>query len=500
MGSPFGFINMSAPISFKAGVGRGKVGKVAKPVPIVPAKNKPVSDSKNPKDAKELFLRRIQMCCVTYDYSDDNKDAKAKSERLTALQELKEFLNDSKNVATYVLPHLEHVVEMVKKNIFRPLPMDKKSGDKLGPSEGGGIEDEDIVIDPAWPHLQGVYEFFFELIVCEVTDVKSIKVFITPSFVQEFLQLFDSEEPRERDYLKNVLHRLYAKLVPRRKMIRKAITDCFLTMIHETQRFNGASELLDILASIISGFAVPLREEHVMFFRNVIIPLHKVQTSHLFHEQLLRCSMLFLSKDHALAVLLVEGLLRYWPFGNSPKETLFLAELNDVIEVCELSKLEPLVPKMFKRLIKCISGPQLQVSDRAMQFFENDYFLGILRTFKQVTFPMIVPVIVELADTHWHKILLESFNALKVILKEIDPVAFERALQGAVVKENSLNCMHNLPKRKNIEGQWDILMKKAKGIDPDFNAPVLPYVEFHVVGLHNMNSIALTSNNLVPPV
>ena len=238
---------MSGPISFKAGtgVGRGKIGKGVKQVASIPVKGKTVSESRNPKDAKELFLRRIQMCSVTYDYSDDNKDARAKSERLTALQELREFLNDSKNVATYVLPHLEQVVEMVRKNIFRPLPMDKKSADKLGPSEGG-LEDEDIIMAPAWPHIQGVYEFFFELIVSEVTDVKSIKVYITPAFIQEFLQLFDSEEPRERDYLKNVLHRLYAKLVPRRKMIRKAITDCFLTMIHDTQRFNGAGELLDI--------------------------------------------------------------------------------------------------------------------------------------------------------------------------------------------------------------------------------------------------------------
>ena len=64
-----------------------------------------------------------------------------------------------------------------------------------------------------------------------------------------------------------------------------------------------------------------------------------------------------------------------------------------------------------------------------MCFFENDYFLGILRTYKQITFPMVVPVIVELAETHWHKILQESLNALKVILREIDPVAFDKALQ-----------------------------------------------------------------------
>ena len=137
------------------------------------------------------------------------------------------------------------------------------------------MEEEENLVDPAWPHLQPVYEFFLQLIVNEGAEVKSLKVHITPSFIQEFLELFDSEEPREREYLKNILHRLYAKLVPRRKMIRKAINDCFYSLIHETFKFNEASELLDILASIISGFAVPLREEHIIFFKNVIIPLHK---------------------------------------------------------------------------------------------------------------------------------------------------------------------------------------------------------------------------------
>ena len=152
---------MLDPISLKAGTGveREKIVKGVNSAAFIPVKGKTVSESRNPEDAKEFFLRRIQICSVTYDYSDDNKDVRAKSERLTALQELREFLNDSKNVATYVLPHLEQVLEMVRKNIYRPLPMDKKSADKLSPSEGG-LEDEDIIIDPAWPHIQGVYGFF----------------------------------------------------------------------------------------------------------------------------------------------------------------------------------------------------------------------------------------------------------------------------------------------------------------------------------------------------
>jgi serine/threonine-protein phosphatase 2A regulatory subunit B' len=43
--------------------------------------------------------------------------------------------------------------------------------------------------------------------------------------------------------------------------------------------------------------------------------------------------MLFLSKDPALSTLLVEGLLRFWPFANSAKEVMFLNELLEVIKL-----------------------------------------------------------------------------------------------------------------------------------------------------------------------
>ena len=66
--------------------------------------------------------------------------------------------------------------------------------------------------------------------------------------------------------------------------IRLSTDSQIYSLIHETHKFNGAAELLDILASIISGFAVPLRDEHVIFFKNVIIPLHKVQTCSQFYE------------------------------------------------------------------------------------------------------------------------------------------------------------------------------------------------------------------------
>lgn len=118
------------------------------------------------------------------------------------------MLGDQKNVATLIVPNLDEVMQMIEKNIFRPLPNLKKTN--LGFSDAG-VEQEDE-IDPAWPHLQGIYEFFLNLVINEAVDVKALKLYVTPQFVQEFLELFDSEESVERDYLKNILHKLYAKV------------------------------------------------------------------------------------------------------------------------------------------------------------------------------------------------------------------------------------------------------------------------------------------------
>lgn len=161
--------------------------------------------------------------------------------------------------------------------------------------------------------------------------------------------------------------------------MRKIMDQTFQILIHETHKFNGASEILDILASIISGFAVPLRNEHIQFFNNIIIPLHKVQTNPQFFEQLMRCSMLFLTKDRSLSVPLLEAFLKYWPFAATEKEILFLTELKEVLEIVDPKEISHLIPRLFKRLMKCIGGDNMHVCDRAMCFFENEYFLNLVR-------------------------------------------------------------------------------------------------------------------------
>ena len=48
----------------------------------------------------------------------------------------------------------------------------------------------------------------------------------------QLLELFDSEDPRERDFLKTVLHRIYGKFLGLRAYIRKHINHIFLKYVY----------------------------------------------------------------------------------------------------------------------------------------------------------------------------------------------------------------------------------------------------------------------------
>lgn len=75
---------------------------------------------------------------------------------------------------------------------------------------------------------------------------------------EKLLDLFDSEDPRERDFLKTVLHRIYGKFLGLRAFIRKQINNIFLRFVYETEHFNGVGELLEILGRLVEYYLDPL--------------------------------------------------------------------------------------------------------------------------------------------------------------------------------------------------------------------------------------------------
>ena len=272
-----------------------------KPIPSLldslPAGNAANAPASPPSAAQQqLFIHKLRLCCITFDWSKDetannnppaaaaassptsfaaptpapstvplnSKDARAKESKRVQLLELLEYIGKVKNL--YNDTTLAELMHMIAANLFRALPPRS--------SELPSDEDEPVY-EPSWSHLQIVYELFLRFIVNNDIDVRTLKRHIHAPFVLHLLELFDSEDHRERDYLKTILHRIYAKFMSLRAFIRKAINHVFFIFIYEHDRHNGIAELLEILGSIINGFALPLKHEHKLFLKKVLIPMHK---------------------------------------------------------------------------------------------------------------------------------------------------------------------------------------------------------------------------------
>uniref|UniRef100_T1GTU3 Serine/threonine protein phosphatase 2A regulatory subunit n=1 Tax=Megaselia scalaris TaxID=36166 RepID=T1GTU3_MEGSC len=140
----------------------------------------------------------------------------------------------------------------------------------------------------------------------------------------------------------------------------KQINNIFLRFIYETEHFNGVGELLEILGSIINGFALPLKAEHKQFLVKVLLPLHKVKCLSLYHAQLAYCIVQFLEKDATLTEPVVRGLLKFWPKTCSQKEVMFLGEIEEILDVIDPPQFVKIQEPLFRQIARCVSSPHFQ--------------------------------------------------------------------------------------------------------------------------------------------
>jgi serine/threonine-protein phosphatase 2A regulatory subunit B' len=123
-------------------------------------------------------------------------------------------------------------------------------------------DEDEPHLEEAWPHLQLVYELLLKFILTPHLKPDQVMKHINNQFINCFLELFDSEDPRERDYLKTILHRIFGKFMVLRSYIKSQIMNVLFKVVYEMEPHNGLTELLEILSSITSGLVVPLRQEH----------------------------------------------------------------------------------------------------------------------------------------------------------------------------------------------------------------------------------------------
>ncbi|XP_032584042.2 LOW QUALITY PROTEIN: serine/threonine-protein phosphatase 2A 56 kDa regulatory subunit gamma isoform [Drosophila mojavensis] len=363
------------------------------------------------QEREELFLQKLRQCCTLFDFSEPLSDLKWKEVKRAALHEMVEYLSNQNGVITENI--YPEAINMFSVNLFRTLPPSSNpNGAEFDP------EEDEPTLESSWPHLQLVYELFLRFLESPDFQPNIAKRYIDHQFVLQLLDLFDSEDPRERDFLKTVLHRIYGKFLGLRAFIRKQINNVFYRFIYETEHHNGIAELLEILGSIINGFALPLKEEHKQFLLKVLLPLHKAKSLSVYHPQLTYCVVQFLEKDPSLSEAVIKSLLKFWPKTHSPKEVMFLNEVEELLDVIEPAEFQKVMVPLFRQIAKCVSSPHFQVAERALYYWNNEYIMSLIADNSQTILPIMFPALNRNSKTHWNKTIHGLiYNALKLFME-----------------------------------------------------------------------------------
>lgn len=135
----------------------------------------------------------------------------------------------------------------------------------------------------------------------------------------------------------------------------------------------------------------------------------------------------------------IMSLLKFWPKVHSPKEGMFLNELEEILDVIEPAEFTKVMVPLFRQLSKCVSSPHFQVrcpalpsffhfvawttmtvsthlppssrpqvAERALYYWNNEYIMSLISDNANIILPIMFPALYKNSKSHWNKWVLSS--------------------------------------------------------------------------------------------
>ncbi|KAF8049276.1 hypothetical protein N665_2252s0005, partial [Sinapis alba] len=117
-----------------------------------------------------LFIKKLTICCVVFDFTDPSKNLREKEIKRQTLLELVDYISTVSTKFTDAA--MQEIAKVAVVNLFREFPSVNHEGKMLETLDG---DDEEPALEPAWPHLQVVYELLLRFVASSMTDAKLAK-------------------------------------------------------------------------------------------------------------------------------------------------------------------------------------------------------------------------------------------------------------------------------------------------------------------------------------
>jgi hypothetical protein len=115
----------------------------------------------------------------------------------------------------------------------------------------------------------------------------------------------------------------------------------------------------------------------------------------------------------------VLGLLRFWPKVNSTKEVMFLNEVEDIFEVMDPAEFAKVQEPLFHQLAKSVASPHFQVAERALYFWNNEYFCNLVSDNVEIILPIMFAPLYENSKGHWNRLVSRQWSIVTLMTNDL---------------------------------------------------------------------------------
>jgi serine/threonine-protein phosphatase 2A regulatory subunit B' len=135
---------------------------------------------------------------------------------------------------------------------------------------------------------------------------------------------------------------------------------------------------------------------------------------------------------------------------------MFLNEVEDIFEVMDPAEFAKVQEPLFHQLAKSVASPHFQVAERALYFWNNEYFCNLVSDNVEIILPIMFAPLYENSKGHWNRTIHGMvYNAMKLFM-EINPQLFDDCSHDYTEQQNSAAAREATRERK-----WAALGEKA---------------------------------------
>lgn len=350
-----------------------------------------VSAKKDERD--DLFRQKCKICRQKCDFGN-RQLVMAKEDTLhEILTTLKiESIQFANNIENW-----NAVISMIAFHIFRtPDPI---------PPEWFGFLDfyclTDVIHEESWVHNSIIYDIAIEWIKRMKVDSKE-KFILAGDLVKLCVFLCRTTDDREQEKLALLFSAIYEH-VPRIRSFAWDVVSLALTRIlHDDEPFTSAKPILKAMSGIIAGLKKPLNEKYLPFWHEVLLPLHRCEYMTYFAQELFICVAQMLEKEHSLVIDVYKTLVKYWPRLQPPKQMLFIDEIAYFSSFIDEECIEQCIRIVFPQLLRSLTSCHAPISEKILSMWEINDFVWLVTMSPSITYPMIIPKLLETGKTYWH--------------------------------------------------------------------------------------------------